>query len=136
MQLSDAQAAAEKEAGARGLVQKIEAKLKSRKVAEGDPASAITGSSSEAELLASLQQLGGMLAPPLGGMLKKLLAHWEATGGAAAAATDRSKQLQAENAELRSRCEALAAAAATVASAAADLGGTPAAGAAAADEGV
>ena len=100
----DAKAAAEKEAGARGLVEKIEAELKSR-IPEGDPMP-----TSEREQLASLQQLSGMLAPALGSMLKKLLGHWEAAGGVQEqrGAAER-EQLEAENAELRARCEKLAA---------------------------
>ena len=102
----DARAAAEKEPGARGLVEKIEAELRSR-VPEGNPTPA-----GEKEQLASLQQLSELLAPQLGGMLKKLLAHWEATGGAAAQQHVGStvEQLEAENVELRTRCEKLTAA--------------------------
>ena len=57
--------------------------------------------------------MSGMLAPGLGGMLKKLLAHWDESGGAEGAEEIQAELASAmnENEELKKRCEALAAAA-------------------------
>ena len=79
-------------------------------IPEGDP----FDGKSEAELLASLGQMSGMLAPGLGGMLKKLLTHWDESGGAEGAEEIQAELAGAmnENEELKKRCEELAAAAA------------------------
>lgn len=117
-QKADALLAAEKEPGAQGLLDKIELEIQSRGIPEGDP----MGAKSEAELLAALGQLSGMLAPGMGEMLTKLLKHWDESGGAEGAEEIQAELAGAmnENEELKQRCEALAAAAAAAASGADD----------------
>ena len=106
-QRSDAQAAAAKEPGARGLLDKIEQALRARGIEEGEPNPAQppapapapappTFSGDEGAALQQLSQLSGMLAPPLGGMLSKLLEHWRANAGASAAAAKELEALRAE----------------------------------------
>jgi hypothetical protein len=106
-QKADALLAAEKEPGAKGLLEKIELEIQKRArqgIAEGVP-----DLQSEAQQLISLKQLSGMLEPRLGGMLQKLLTHWDESSGVEEKLADVMKA----NEELKKRCEALEAAAAS-----------------------